>query len=122
MLILANRARTAASVVSRDKLKTWYREIMKLKAYLWGTNREPQFILQTNPFDNYEEDDLTTDFRLPCVIIGRVLPTSEIYRPYPISVEIELDEYPMYPPNVRLLTRIYHPNVTHDGESIALDL
>jgi ubiquitin-protein ligase len=66
------------------------------------------------PFAKDEEEE--TYSKAPPVLIGRVLPRSDIYnqRTYKIEVVFPAD-YPFSPPEVRFLTPIYHPNVAENG-------
>lgn len=51
------------------------------------------------------------------VIIGRLWPTSDIYKDYALQIEIHLPStYPGDPPEVKLDKVIYHPNVDDKGD------
>ena len=50
------------------------------------------------------------------VIIGRIMPRSNIYNRAAFRIEIKLlAEYPFKPPEIQFLTPIYHPNVSEKG-------
>ncbi|CAF3022327.1 unnamed protein product [Rotaria sp. Silwood2] len=66
-----------------------------------------QFLLDTTSVENLESS----------VILGRILPNSQIYNQAAFQIEIKLIiPYPFKPPEVRFITPIYHPNVSDDGK------
>lgn len=82
-----------------------------------------RFLLDKSPFDGYEDDDDDDDRRREFLqrdqylIVGRILPTSEIYKDGAFQIEIILTpEYPAVAPRVRFLTPVHHVNVEADGE------
>jgi len=91
--------------------KTLYTEITKLKL----CNKDDalvRFLLDKSPFDI--NDDAKPDEN---IIIGRILPKSDIYKEGAYQIEIKLTStYPINPPEVRFRTPIYHPNVGKDGK------
>ena len=72
------------------------------------------FVLDNLSFNEDEVINLTeTNERL---IIGRILPQSEIFKEGAFRIEIKLPSvYPLSPPKVRFLTPVYHPNVGLNG-------
>lgn len=93
--------------------KALWTNLTRLKL-LSTTDSSSRFILDRSPFDDDDEEP-----RNLYTIIGRIFPQSEIYKDYSIQIEMKLTaNYPMEPPEVRFLTRIYHPNVDTDGKSI----
>ena len=73
------------------------------------------FILdRTSLEDDYEEECSSSKENF---IIGRILPHSDIYKQYAFKIEIRIPlAYPFTPPEVRVLTPVYHPNVGKDGK------
>jgi len=81
-------------------------EITKLK----GLNGK--FIVDKSP-----ADDPTSS-----VILGRILPQSEIYNQAAFQIEIKLlPEFPFKAPEIRFITLLYHPNVDDKGK-ICVDI
>ena len=78
-----------------------------------------RFLLDKSPFsDDDDDDDETAGAAKPneYLIIGRILPKSDIYKEAAYKIEMKLTRnFPMDPPEVRFLTPIYHPNVGKDG-------
>ncbi|CAF3867148.1 unnamed protein product [Rotaria sp. Silwood1] len=67
-------------------------------------------------------DETSTENPESCVILGRILPKSQIYNQAAFQIEIKLNKlYPFKAPEVRFITPIYHPNVDHDGK-ISIDI
>ena len=63
--------------------------------------------MDSSPFDNEEVSPSNYIF------LGRILPTLEPFNQSAFKIEIKLSAtYPMEPPEIRMLTLIYHPNVT----------
>ena len=99
--------------------KQLYTDITKLK--LLHAKSTPKFILDQSPFNNNDDEDgglesATSSNRI--VIIGRILPDSEIYNQGAYQIEMRLTpHYPFDPPEVRFITKIYHPNVSPDGKN-----
>ncbi len=74
------------------------------------------FILEKSPFDDVEEEKAAAA-KDEYVVIGRILPNSEIYKESAFRIEMKLtSKYPDEAPDVRFLTPVYHPNVETDGE------
>jgi ubiquitin-protein ligase len=85
------------------------------------SDSQTRFILEQSPFSEDGEDEEVLSLngnRDDPIIIGRIFPNSEIYNQGSYRIEIKVSRpYPMYPPaTIRLLTRIYHPNVAKDGK------
>ncbi|CAF4871888.1 unnamed protein product, partial [Rotaria sp. Silwood2] len=67
-------------------------------------------------------DETSMESPESCVILGRILPKSQIYNQAAFQIEIKLSKlYPFKAPEVRFITPIYHPNVDHDGK-ISIDI
>ncbi|CAF3041776.1 unnamed protein product [Rotaria sp. Silwood2] len=94
--------------------KTLWTNITHLKL----SNKEGvsvRFLLDKSPFD--EDDDETSMKNTEYVVIGRILPNSDIFKESAFQIEMKLtSNYPFEPPEVRFLTPIYHPNVDKDGK------
>jgi ubiquitin-protein ligase len=94
--------------------KALWTNITKLKL-LNKDNAPVRFLLDKSPFDD-EDNESTTDQNV-YVIIGRIFPNSEIFKECSIQIEMKLtSNYPTEPPEVRLITPIYHPNVDKNGK------
>jgi len=105
------------SMADTSKLnKALWTNITKLKLSS-KENAPVRFLLDKSPFDeNYAE---TSTQQNVYVIIGRILPKSDIFKESSIQIEMKLtSNYPLEPPEVRLLTPIYHPNVDKDGKKM----
>ncbi|CAF1028366.1 unnamed protein product [Rotaria sp. Silwood1] len=91
--------------------KKLWRELTDVK--LLGENnklKKGKFTYESSSFD-YSQDELPKDYAQN-VIIGRLELTSNIYKNHALRIEIHLPpEYPMKPPEVVIVTPIYHPNV-----------
>ena len=93
------------------------KEISKLRSGVDGL-----FILDGGPTDS---DSDQTIGRTACAsehqsdsstIIGRILPTRQPYCQASFVIKIDLpDDFPFSPPQVRIVTPIYHPNVDQSG-------
>lgn len=80
-----------------------------------------KFLLTESPFhgsDDEEEDKKVASHELRDLIInGQILPESEIYKERSYLIEMKLTPtFPCDPPEVRFITRIYHPNVAQDSK------
>jgi ubiquitin-protein ligase len=88
-------------------------EISKLQEL--GKTNDPssvKFLLDKSPVD-----DPSTN-----VILGRILPKSNIYNQASFQIELKLvPEYPFKAPEIRFITPIYHPNVDDKGK-ICVDI
>ncbi|CAF0964222.1 unnamed protein product [Adineta ricciae] len=85
-------------------------EVTKLQAL--ASSSECKFLLDKSPVDDPSSN----------VILGRILPKSNIYNQAAFQIEIKLPaEYPFKAPELRFVTPIYHPNVDEKGK-ICVDL
>ncbi|CAF1560530.1 unnamed protein product [Adineta ricciae] len=97
--------------------KHLWNNIVRLKL-LAQPNHPNRFVFDFNPFGYVDDDDNDTIPTEPneIVITGRIFPNSEVYKKTALRIEMKLiGEYPEEPPVVRILTRVYHPNVEEDG-------
>jgi ubiquitin-protein ligase len=111
----------AASSGANKRLIT---EVAKLKAL--STNNDPssvKFLLDKSPIDDPAAvTRANIGNAAQNIILGRILPTSNIYNQAAFQIEIKLPaEFPFKPPEVRFVTPIYHPNVDEQGK-ICVDL
>jgi ubiquitin-protein ligase len=99
--------------------KQLWTNINKLKLLKKATT-QPKFILDKSPFDEIDEEAEKASGAAASkdlVILGRILPDSEIYREGAYQIEIKLTAaFPCDPPQVYFITKIYHPNVGKDGK------
>jgi len=99
--------------------KKLWTEITRLKLSS-KPDAEVRFLLDHSPFDEIDEEEegkTTVGASREVVIVGRILPNSEIYRGGAYQIEMKLISTFQYdPPEVRFLTPIYHPNVGKDGK------
>jgi ubiquitin-protein ligase len=98
--------------------KDLFTDINRLKLLNTST-ANPKFILDKSPFndDGDQEEAGASASPKDIIIIGRILPESEIYREGAYQIEMKLlPTFPFDPPDVRFLTPIYHPNVGKDGK------
>ena len=87
----------------------------RLKLYSQGDDLA-KFILDKNPFDDEEEERAAAE-RDEYIITGRVMPQTGIYKEMGFEIEMRLkSDYPNKPPEVRILTPVYHPNIEDDGK------
>lgn len=98
--------------------KQLWTDITRLKAL--NAETEPKFILDKSPFDETDPDEGSASATpKDIVILGRILPDSEIYKGGAYQIEMKLTTtFPFDPPEVRFITKIYHPNVAEDGKKI----
>lgn len=98
-------------------------EITKLKALSTNGDTPVKFLLDKSPIDEPSGGSRPGGGNSASnVILGRILPTSNIYNQAAFRIEISLPaEFPFKPPEVRFVTPIYHPNVDDQGK-ICVDL
>lgn len=99
-------------------------EIKKLKDL--SANTDPssvKFILDKSPVDEQSGASRGgSNASSQNIIVGRILPMSNIYNQAAYQIEVKLPaEFPFKPPEVRFITGIYHPNVDEQGK-ICVDL
>jgi ubiquitin-protein ligase len=99
-------------------------EITKLKALSTGADSSSvKFLLDKSPIDEPAGGSRAgAGSGAANAILGRVLPTANIYNQAAFQIEMKLPaEFPFKPPEVRFVTPIYHPNVDDQGK-ICVDL
>jgi ubiquitin-protein ligase len=91
-------------------------EVHKLQASATDTDpSSAKFLLDKSPLDDQASASSN-------IILGRILPNSDIYNQAGFQIEIKLTpEYPFKPPELRFITPIYHPSVDKDGK-ICVDI
>lgn len=83
-----------------------HKQILELASLNTSDSTTKHFIIDKSPFDEEQE----------CFLTGRILPKSEIYNRAAYRIRTDFPSaYPLIPPYVRFLTRIYHPNVDKNG-------
>jgi ubiquitin-conjugating enzyme E2 T len=99
--------------------KVLYTDISKLK--LCNKSDAPvRFLLDKSPFTDIDDDDAMNEAvkSNEYLIIGRILPESNIYKEGAYQIEMKLTKtFPIDPPEVRFITPVYHPNVGKDGNT-----
>ncbi len=105
------------SMADTSKLnKALWTNITKLKL-LNKEDAPVKFLFDKSPF-NDNEDEISSQ-QAEYVIVGRILPNSDIFKESAFQIEMKLtSSYPFEPPEVRFLTPIYHPNIDKNGRSI----
>ena len=82
---------------------------------------ERKFLIDRTPFgdDDSNAPTIVKDDRGEYyLIIGRILPTSDIYKRNAFSIRLKIPvEYPFRPPEIEMITPIYHPNIGPDGKT-----
>jgi ubiquitin-protein ligase len=96
--------------------KKLWGELTKIKLFDAKNNlKEGKFFYENSSFD-HSQDDLPENYAQN-VIIGRLWLTSNIYKNHALRIELHLPSgYPMQPPEVIIMTPIYHPNVNEKSE------
>lgn len=95
--------------------KALWNNLTRLKL-LYNKNAPDKFILEKSPFDEEEGNGQNKEEKSEYVIVGRIYPTSEIYKEGALRIEMKItSRYPTEPPEVRFLTPMYHPNISPDG-------
>jgi len=79
-----------------------------------------KFLIDRTPFGDDESEAPTiaqNEHGQYYIITGRVLPTSNIYNRSAFVVRLKVPiEYPFKPPEVEMVTPIYHPNIATEGK------
>lgn len=80
-----------------------------------------KFIIDRTPFDKDDDSVAPTivkdDRGQYYLIVGRILPTSEIYNRNAFTIQMKIPvEYPFRPPEIEMITPIYHPNIGPEGK------
>jgi hypothetical protein len=95
------------------RTKRTYGFVQNLRNIGPTSNATTKFIVDTTPFSDEGEPPSPGDW----IITGRLLPNSNIYREGSIRMQITIGSgFPAHPPKVRLLTKVYHPNISKDGK------
>lgn len=88
--------------------------IAQLRSIGPHSNGQNKFILDESPLDNQNQASSSSSR----IFIGRLQPNSGIYTQGSILIHIELGPaFPFKPPRVCLRTKVFHPNVSEQGES-----
>ena len=105
-------------MASANKLnKALWTNVTKLKL-LNKEDATVKFLFDKSPFSE-DDDEETATKQTEYVIIGRILPESDIFKESAFQIEMKLTaNYPIEPPEVRFLTPIYHPNIDKDGKNL----
>ncbi|CAF1027423.1 unnamed protein product [Rotaria sordida] len=115
-LFLAILASTEKQMATVQLNKELYNNITRLKL-LNATNSDPKFVLEKSPFDEDNVEAAASANTKEIFITGRIFPESEIFREGAFQIEMKVTpSFPFDPPEVRFLTKIYHPNVAEDGK------
>lgn len=79
-----------------------------------------KFLIDRTPFGDDESKAPTiaqTNHGQYYIIHGRILPTSDIYNRSAFEVQLKVPiEYPFKPPEIEMVTPIYHPNIAAEGK------
>jgi ubiquitin-protein ligase len=96
--------------------KKLYTDITRLKL-LDTDSAAVRFRIDKTPFSGDEDADLVLNQeRTDYIITGLIFPKSDIYNQRSYMIEMKLTRsFPADPPEVRFLTKIYHPNIAADG-------
>ena len=115
----ARLARNLSAAVSHQNMKRLFTEVARLKRLAPSNSSMGNFILEKSPFDEDDDEGEPTVSGPPYIIIGRILPSSEIFNQSAFRIEIKVpSNFPFLPPDVRVITPIYHPNVDRKCELI----
>lgn len=82
---------------------------------------ERKFLIDRTPFGDDDSDAPTIvkdDRGEYYLIIGRILPASDIYKRNAFSIRLKIPvEYPFRPPDIEMITPIYHLNIGPEGKT-----
>ena len=117
-LIVLDYCSLKKKIMSGARLnKELWIEVGKLKNL--NANSDPKFIVDKTPFDDLDEDEdvqAASAVGKEYVILGKIIPNSNIYKEGAYQIEMKLTStFPIEPPTIRFITKIYHPNVSTEG-------
>jgi ubiquitin-protein ligase len=100
--------------------KRVYTELNTINIKNHGNPNSKKFIIDTTPFNDDPSEPpalVKDDHGEYYIITGRILPTSNIYNRSAFIIKLKVPtEYPFKPPQVEMVTPIYHPNVGPQGK------
>ncbi len=111
--LLASRL---SSTVTLQWTKRMYVQLTRLQSIGPNSNSEVKFIIDRPCLDGLDDEIFLSNFAP--IINGRILPNSEIYNKSAFEIELQIKQFPFKPPDVKIITPIYHPNVGQRGEII----
>ncbi|CAF1052693.1 unnamed protein product [Rotaria sp. Silwood1] len=101
-------------MVDQNKgVKHIYRLVSQIKNIGPTSNAPYKFIVESTPFDDESEPSSSDE----CIITGRILPNSDLFKHGSLRVQIVLGaQFPFKPPKVFVKHPMYHPNIEKNGE------
>ena len=102
--------------MASPRLRATRNSVNRLKNIGPTSNAPIKFIVDKTPFDGLDdEDEPPKDDEW--IITGRLLPNSEVYKNGAIIIQISIPPtFPFKPPTVRVITKVFHPNIAKDGK------